>query len=72
MRDGVILRADIYRPAGPGPFPTLVYRTPYGKDFATKNSIGRTEQMNDWNTEAEKTAVLNDLQRARAVFAAKQ
>ncbi len=32
MRDGVILRADVYRPAAPGRFPTLVYRTPYGKD----------------------------------------
>jgi len=31
MRDGVILRADIYRPAGPGPFPALICRTPYGK-----------------------------------------
>lgn len=32
MRDGVILRADVWRPAGEGPFPTLVYRTPYGKE----------------------------------------
>ena len=31
MRDGVILRADIYRPTGEGPFPVLVYRTPYDK-----------------------------------------
>ena len=30
MRDGVVLRADVRRPAA-GPFPTLVYRTPYGK-----------------------------------------
>jgi putative CocE/NonD family hydrolase len=32
MRDGVLLRADIWRPASEGRFPTLVYRTPYGKD----------------------------------------
>ena len=32
MRDGVLLRADIWRPAGPGPFPALICRTPYGKD----------------------------------------
>ena len=32
MRDGVVLRADIYRPAADGSFPTLVYRTPYRKD----------------------------------------
>lgn len=34
MRDGVVLRADVLRPAGTGRFPTLVYRTPYGKDQA--------------------------------------
>ncbi len=32
MRDGVVLRANVWRPAGGGPFPVLVYRTPYGKD----------------------------------------
>lgn len=31
MRDGVILRADLWRPAGEGPFPALICRTPYGK-----------------------------------------
>ena len=33
MRDGVVLRADVLRPTGPGPFPVLVYRTPYGKKW---------------------------------------
>ncbi|MER8479289.1 CocE/NonD family hydrolase [Mesorhizobium sp. M1163] len=32
MRDGVILRANVYRPAGDGPWPTLLARLPYGKD----------------------------------------
>jgi uncharacterized protein len=36
MRDGVILRADVLRPAGHGPFPVLVYRTPYGKRWSQK------------------------------------
>jgi putative CocE/NonD family hydrolase len=36
MRDGVVLRADILRPKGDGRFPTLVYRTPYGKEEALK------------------------------------
>ena len=36
MRDGVVLRADIYRPVGHGPFPVLLYRTPYGKQFAVE------------------------------------
>jgi predicted acyl esterase len=31
MRDGVVLRADVYRPAEGGPYPVLVVRTPYGK-----------------------------------------
>ncbi len=35
MRDGVVLRADVYRPAAPGPVPVLVYRTPYGKAAAS-------------------------------------
>jgi uncharacterized protein len=34
MRDRVLLRADVIRPPLPGKFPTLVYRTPYGKDAA--------------------------------------
>jgi len=40
MRDGTILRADIYRPSAPGKFPVLLTRTPYDKtgdlDFALK------------------------------------
>ncbi len=33
MRDGVILRANIYRPAGEGQWPVLLTRSPYGKDL---------------------------------------
>jgi putative CocE/NonD family hydrolase len=32
MRDGVNLSADIYLPPGPGPFPALILRTPYGNN----------------------------------------
>jgi putative CocE/NonD family hydrolase len=32
MRDGVVLRADVYRPAGSGRYPALVQRTPYSKN----------------------------------------
>ena len=32
MRDGVILRADIYRPDAPGRHPALLRRTPYSKN----------------------------------------
>lgn len=31
MRDGVVLRADVYRPDAPGRFPVLLQRTPYSK-----------------------------------------
>ncbi len=31
MRDGTTLRSDVYLPEGPGPFPTLLRRTPYDK-----------------------------------------
>ncbi len=37
MRDGVILRANVYRPSASGGFPVLVYRTPYGKDAAAES-----------------------------------
>lgn len=33
MRDGVVLRADIYRPHVSEPVPVLLQRTPYGKNF---------------------------------------
>jgi putative CocE/NonD family hydrolase len=35
MRDGVVLRANIFRPAGAGPYPVALTRTPYSKDFAS-------------------------------------
>jgi putative CocE/NonD family hydrolase len=31
MRDGTVLRADVFRPASEGPFPVLLCRLPYGK-----------------------------------------
>jgi putative CocE/NonD family hydrolase len=36
MRDGVVLRADLWLPPRAGRYPTLVYRTPYGKEDAPK------------------------------------
>ncbi|HWG23262.1 CocE/NonD family hydrolase [Actinospica sp.] len=44
MRDGAILRADVYRPPGDGPWPVLLVRTPYGKQdpgvLARLNPVG--------------------------------
>ena len=31
MRDGVTLRADVYRPEGDGKYPVLLERTPYNR-----------------------------------------
>jgi putative CocE/NonD family hydrolase len=39
MRDGVVLRADIYRPQASGKFPVLLQRTPYNKRDE-RNSVG--------------------------------
>ncbi len=38
MRDGVTLRANVYRPDGDGPWPTLLNRLPYGKDVPVQVS----------------------------------
>jgi putative CocE/NonD family hydrolase len=34
MRDGVILRADVYRPVEDGEYPALLSRIPYNKSSA--------------------------------------
>ena len=64
-RDGVTLRADIYRPAGEGPFPVLLQRTPYNKDstatlalraasrgylFVAQDVRGRYASEGEWYT----------------------
>jgi len=45
MRDGIVLRADVYRPARAGRFPVLVFRTPYGKQFAAKGDGVHTKAV---------------------------
>lgn len=39
MRDGVVLRADVYRPAASGRYPVLLCRTPYGKARAAASYL---------------------------------
>src|SRR5215469_8457039 len=36
MRDGVVLKADVYRPKADGKYPVLLQRTPYDKSY-TRN-----------------------------------
>jgi len=38
MRDGVVLRADVYRPDAPGRFPAILRRTPYSKNVEGMNA----------------------------------
>ncbi len=35
MRDGIRLSADVYLPDAPGPFPTVLMRTPYDNNSET-------------------------------------
>ncbi len=41
MRDGTVLRADVYRPDAPGAFPVLLCRTPYDKSHPRQVETGR-------------------------------
>ena len=40
MRDGVALRLNLFRPAGPGPFPVILSAHPYGKDSVPTKKRG--------------------------------
>ncbi|HLQ61656.1 MAG TPA: CocE/NonD family hydrolase [Candidatus Acidoferrales bacterium] len=39
MRDGTVLRANVYRPAGRGRWPVLLTRLPYGKDLPLGTAV---------------------------------
>lgn len=41
MRDGVVLRADVYRPDAGGTFPAILRRTPYSKNTASGPAMYR-------------------------------
>ena len=45
MRDGTVLRADVYRPRTSGPAPVILMRTQYGKSGA---QAGSRYQPPDW------------------------
>ena len=45
MRDGTILRCDIYRPVGRGPVPALLTRTPYDKRLIEHSAMGVNMRM---------------------------
>ncbi|HEY2796260.1 MAG TPA: CocE/NonD family hydrolase [Thermoanaerobaculia bacterium] len=41
MRDGVVLQADVLRPAASGKFPTLILRTPYDRSRGEESELVR-------------------------------
>ena len=43
MRDGTVLRADVWRPDSEGNFPVLIERTPYDKTSSSESSLGAGE-----------------------------
>jgi putative CocE/NonD family hydrolase len=43
MRDGTVLRADVWRPGAEGEFPVLIERTPYDKTSSSESSLGAGE-----------------------------
>jgi len=43
MRDGTILRADVWRPDSDGRFPVLIERTPYDKGGSSESNLGAGE-----------------------------
>ncbi|MDA1280495.1 MAG: hypothetical protein O3B95_10750, partial [Chloroflexi bacterium] len=45
MRDGTILRADVYRPDSEGQFPVLIERTPYNKTTSSESNLKAGEYL---------------------------
>ncbi|WP_432507193.1 CocE/NonD family hydrolase [Kineococcus arenarius] len=47
LSDGTVLRADVYKPTGPGSYPVLLVRTPYSKSsfFSMPEGITTLERM---------------------------
>ncbi|RPH94096.1 MAG: CocE/NonD family hydrolase, partial [Lysobacterales bacterium] len=45
MRDGVHLAADVYRPTGAGPWPTLLERTPYNRAGTNHADVTAAQQV---------------------------
>ena len=44
MRDGVRLATDVHLPAGPGPFPVILERTPYGREEVSRSEITEADR----------------------------
>ena len=61
MRDGIKLKGDLYKPDAAGPFPVLVFRTPYSKKYRDSDPY---EHIDSYD---EKT-VRNAVKRGYAVL----
>ncbi len=45
MRDGVRLATDVYLPDGPGPFPVIMERTPYGRNEPSRSELSAADPL---------------------------
>ncbi len=45
MRDGVRLATDVHLPEGPGPFPAVLERTPYGRDQTSRSELSAADPV---------------------------
>ena len=48
MRDDIALSADLYLPRSPGPFPTILMRTPYSNNLDPSIEKARTLASNGY------------------------
>ena len=73
MRDGVKLAANVYKPAGQGPWPVILSRTPYLKDPRGDNTAERLAAQARRYTDAGYVFVLQDVRgkgRSEGFYAA--
>ena len=65
MRDGTRLAANVFKPAGPGPWPVVMTRTPYLKDGRIKCEIAlaKGKKLHD-KRESERARTAEDEARA--------
>lgn len=73
MRDGAKLAANVYKPAGEGPWPVILSRTPYIKDPRGNNTAERLAAQAKRYTDAGYVFVLQDVRgkgRSEGFYAA--
>lgn len=55
MRDGICLATSLHLPNGPGPFPVVLERTPYGRDHISRSEITAANPIPSTRADLAKT-----------------